>query len=83
MVFLAHVNCKKFDFYPKALYLGLMVRRLIQAGQNESFIDDRDYYGNKRMKCAGQLLELMFEDKLKTFNAIISKFLLKELGKTK
>lgn len=53
------------------------------AMENEKLMDNRDYYGNKRMRCAGQMLELMFEDKLKGFNSMISSFLKKELGKFK
>lgn len=51
--------------------------------ENKQLIDNRDYYGNKRMRCAGQMLELMFEDKFKVFNAMVSTFLKKEIGKFK
>jgi hypothetical protein len=28
---LAHVPCKKFDYFPKAVYLSLMIRKLLEA----------------------------------------------------
>ena len=41
------------------------VSRLIEAELGELELDDRDFYGNKRMELAGSLLALMFEDAFK------------------
>lgn len=41
---------------------------MIQAQADKQFLDDRDYYGNKRMELAGSLISLMFEDVFKRFN---------------
>lgn len=38
------------------------------AKLNPKMIDDRDYYGNKRLELSGMLLSLMFEDVFKRFN---------------
>ncbi|KAL1490560.1 hypothetical protein ABEB36_013233 [Hypothenemus hampei] len=65
---LAHIPVDEFDFHLKAVYLGLMVKRVIQAQTDKKFLDDRDYYGNKRMELAGSLISLMFEDVFKRFN---------------
>nr|XP_033807945.1 DNA-directed RNA polymerase III subunit RPC2 isoform X2 [Geotrypetes seraphini] len=50
---LAHVPVKEFHFRAKCIYTAVMVRRVILA-QGENKVDDRDYYGNKRLELAGQ-----------------------------
>ena len=65
---LAHVPVRRFNFKLKAIYMGLMIRKVIQAQSDQTLLDDRDYYGNKRMELAGSLLSLLFEDLFKKFN---------------
>ena len=57
-----------FNLRMKAIYLSQMVRRVIIAQKDPSIIDDRDYYGTKRMELAGSLLSLLFEDLFKKLN---------------
>lgn len=45
---------KEFNFRAKCIYTAVMVRRVILA-QGENKVDDRDYYGNKRLELAGQV----------------------------
>ena len=53
--------------------MALMIRRCILAQRDENLkVDDRDYYGNKRLELAGQLLSLLFEDLFKKFNTEVS-----------
>lgn len=68
MTILAHVNVEKFNFRMKAIYLAMMCKRVIEAQTDRKLLDDRDYYGNKRLELAGSLLSLMFEDVFKRFN---------------
>ncbi|ORY86026.1 hypothetical protein BCR35DRAFT_302666 [Leucosporidium creatinivorum] len=67
-VVLAHVPVEDLNFRPKAIYIAVMVRRVLMAMADPKSVDDRDYVGNKRLELAGQLLSLLFEDLFKKFN---------------
>ena len=58
----------EYDYKLKAVYTASMVRRVIQAKLGLVNMDDRDYYGNKRLELAGQLIAILFEDLFKRFN---------------
>ena len=60
----------------KAVYLAVMLRRIILAKMGKISVDDRDYYGNKRLELAGQLISLLFEDLFKRFNSEVLNFVL-------
>ena len=46
----------------------MMMRRMLAAMLDPNLVDDRDYYGNKRLELAGGLLALLFEDLFKRMN---------------
>lgn len=54
MVVFFGLQVKEFNFRAKCIYTAVMVRRVILA-QGENKVDDRDYYGNKRLELAGQV----------------------------
>lgn len=66
---LSHVPVENYDFRAKQIYVGHIVRRVIMAMTGKVELDDKDYYGNKRLELAGNLLSLLFEDLFKQFNS--------------
>jgi DNA-directed RNA polymerase III subunit RPC2 len=68
-VVLSHVPMTGDDFRAKRLFIALMIRRILLTQLGRSSLDDKDYYGNKRLELAGQLLSLLFEDLFKRFNS--------------
>lgn len=72
-----------FNFKMKATYLAMMIRRVMRAQVDGTLVDDRDYYGNKRLELAGSLLSLMFEDLLKRFNWELKQIADKNIPKIK
>jgi DNA-directed RNA polymerase III subunit RPC2 len=80
-VVLAHVPVTALDLSAKAIYLGVMARRVLQSMSGLAEIDDRDYVGNKRLELAGQLLSLLFEDLFKRFNADLKRNIDKVLAR--
>eukprot|EP00656_Telonema_subtile_P010648 TRINITY_DN15167_c0_g1_i5.p1 TRINITY_DN15167_c0_g1~~TRINITY_DN15167_c0_g1_i5.p1 ORF type:complete len:929 (+),score=250.38 TRINITY_DN15167_c0_g1_i5:46-2832(+) len=71
----------RVNFYPKCVYMTHMTRRVMMAQHSPEFLDDKDYYGNKRLELAGQLMALLFEDYFKRFNHNLKVQLDKDLAK--
>lgn len=78
---ISHVPATLYNFQPKAIYLALMVRRVLDAEVDRTMCDDKDYYGNKRLELAGSQLALLFEDLFKRFNSELQKMANQVLSK--
>ena len=72
-ILIAHVPVVRGNYHPKALFLALMTTKLINALNDGNKVDDKDYYGNKRLELAGNLIGLLFEDLFKKYNSILKK----------
>ncbi|KAF7456979.1 DNA-directed RNA polymerase III RPC2 [Cryptosporidium felis] len=72
-VLLSHIGTIYTDLHPKAIFLCLMAKRVLDASKDSSLLDDKDYYGNKRIELAGQLISILFEDLFKRFSVLTKK----------
>lgn len=66
--FLANIPDREDNSYRKCLYLGVMLRMIMEVSLNRYAVDDKDYIGNKRFLLSGELISLLFED---LFDAMI------------
>ena len=46
-----------------------MIRRVMLTEKNPTLVDDRDFFGNKRLELAGSLMSLLFESLFKRLNS--------------
>jgi len=67
-VILNHVPVHNYCFRSKVVYITHIVRRVLRTVKDQTLLDDKDYYGNKRLELAGSLISLLFEDLFKRFN---------------
>ena len=82
-VVLAHVEVKNNLLHQKCRFIALMIRRIIETKEDPSKVDDKDYYGNKRLELAGQLISLLFEDTFKRFQSDLQKQINSQLQKNR
>jgi DNA-directed RNA polymerase III subunit RPC2 len=68
-VVLNHVPVENFCFRLKVIYMTHIARRVLKTVIDRTLLDDKDYYGNKRLELAGSLISLLFEDLFKRFNS--------------
>lgn len=57
---LPHIGTSPEDRLAKAYFLGSMVERVIELSLGRRGVDDKDHYGNKRLKLSGEMLENIF-----------------------
>uniref|UniRef100_A0A5S6QBN2 DNA-directed RNA polymerase subunit beta n=1 Tax=Trichuris muris TaxID=70415 RepID=A0A5S6QBN2_TRIMR len=67
-----HIPSSRRNMHRKAVYMALMMRRLIQVEIGLCSVDDPDFYGNKRLELAGSLIAVLFEDLFKRLNSELS-----------
>ena len=83
-VILSHIPLAEHQmpYFAKCRYMGLMIRRIIEAINDPKKLDDKDYYGNKRLELAGQMISLLFEDLFKRFQFVLQKQIDQNLSKS-
>ena len=61
------VSSKNYDnlFHDKIIFICIMTRKILISLDQPVFLDNKDYYGNKRLELSGQLVSILFEDLFK------------------
>ena len=77
---LPNIEVIRYNFKTKIIYISLMLNWIMKAEETGE-LDDKDYYGNKRMELAGQMMSLLFEDLFKQFNSDLQTAINKGLSK--
>ncbi len=57
---LPHIGNSKDDWRTKAIYLGIMARKVLELDSGKRESDDKDHYSNKRLRLAGDLMQELF-----------------------
>lgn len=57
---LPHIGNSESDRKKKAIYLGVMARKVLELDQVKREPDDKDHYSNKRLRLAGDLMQELF-----------------------
>ena len=66
------MQIKSIIYQEKIMYISLMAKRILVSLEQPIYIDNKDYYGNKRLELSGQLVSILFEDLFKK-TIIVSK----------
>uniref|UniRef100_A0A7S0VKJ2 DNA-directed RNA polymerase subunit beta n=1 Tax=Hemiselmis tepida TaxID=464990 RepID=A0A7S0VKJ2_9CRYP len=62
---LIHLSPKIFsdeNLEEKGIFLSLMVKKIFLSLNQPLIVDNKDYYGNKRLSLAGNIVSILFED---------------------
>ncbi|MBN2250933.1 MAG: DNA-directed RNA polymerase subunit B [Candidatus Altiarchaeota archaeon] len=57
---LPHIGNTEKDRKAKAIYLGIMARKVLELAGGNREPDDKDHYSNKRLRLAGDLMQELF-----------------------
>ena len=71
---LSHFQSGANEMRRKGIFLGVMARRALAASLDKSMLDDREFYGNKRLELAGDMMALLFENVWKIMLAAQSRY---------
>ena len=69
---LPHIGSSSTQRIAKAYFIGQMVEKLLELYLGRREPDDKDHYGNKRLKLAGELMEMVFRRAFRSFASDLS-----------